>query len=289
MLFNCVIYHMNCHDGFSSAAIYYKYLKENYPEKISECQFIPAAYNGKPPNIKNKDVLILDYSYETKVTEQINKDSKSLLIIDHHKTAISRNEGINESQKIIKMDKCGATLTWDYFFPNQEVPIFLKYIEDRDIWLNKMPFFKEVFLAITLMEKNLESWEKIISNNLQSDINKLIKTGKVLKIKEDRDVNDLLKSSYSKRLKLNDTTYKVAYVNSKLYRSDLGHQLLKKHTDCDFSAVYFYSGMFDKTQFSLRSLDDGADVSKIAESFKTGGGGHKCAAGMSLKGSHIKL
>ena len=102
-------------------------------------------------------------------------------------------------------------------------------------------------------------------------------------------VNDLLKSSYSKRLKLNDTTYKVAYVNSKLYRSDLGHQLLKKHTDCDFSAVYFYSGMFDKTQFSLRSLDDGADVSKIAESFKTGGGGHKCAAGMSLKGSHIKL
>ena len=60
---------------------------------------IPAAYNGKPPNVKNKDVLILDYSYETKVTQQINKDSKSLLIIDHHKTAISRNEGINDFKK----------------------------------------------------------------------------------------------------------------------------------------------------------------------------------------------
>ena len=187
------------------------------------------------------------------------------------------------------MDKCGATLTWDYFYPNKEVPLFVKYIEDRDIWLNKLPYFKEVFLGITMLQKKLELWEKIISDNLQSYIDKLIKTGKVLKLKEGRDVDDLLKSSYSKRLKLNDKTYKVAYVNSKLYRSDLGHELLKKHTDCNFSAVYFYSGLYNKTHFSLRALENGTDVSKIAESFKTGGGGHKCAAGLTLKGPNVEL
>ena len=84
MLYNCVIYHMNCHDGFASAAIYYKYLKENYPEKLSECQFIPAAYNGKPPNIKDKDVLMAGNKIK------INKKSNTYFIGTENFVAITK-------------------------------------------------------------------------------------------------------------------------------------------------------------------------------------------------------
>ena len=87
----------------------------------------------------------------------------------------------------------------------------------------------------------------------------------------------------------------VGYVNSKLYRSDLGSNLLKKYEDIDLAAVYFYNGKYNTTTFSLRSLEKREesdeqkeiDVSKIAELY--GGGGHPCASGITLKGVHVYI
>ena len=55
--------------------------------------------------------------------------------------------------------------------------------------------------------------------------------------------------------------------------------------DIDFSVIWNFNG--EKTRFSLRSRENGTDVSKIAEMYN--GGGHFCAAGCSLNGFHSNL
>ena len=45
-----------------------------------------------------------------------------------------------------------------------------------------------------------------------------------------------------------------------------------------FAAAYYFNG--DSYRVSLRSRDDGEDVSEIATKF--GGGGHRCAAAFNI-------
>ncbi len=42
------------------------------------------------------------------------------------------------------ISKCGAVLTWEYFFPDEPVPAFLLYVQDRDLWQWLQPKSKEI-------------------------------------------------------------------------------------------------------------------------------------------------
>ena len=288
MLFDIIIYHANCNDGFAAATVVYKFLMEKF-KTVDSCEFIPAAYGSSvPKNIKNKRIIIVDFSYSEKEIKFMEKEATSVVIIDHHKSAIEKTKNMKKENLLLDMNNCGAVLAWKYFYGDKQIPLFLKYIEDRDMWWHKMEFSKEAFLGTTLLPKSFKLWNDFLDHTNDIHMSKIIDQGKILKLKEDEDISNLLKSSYLKKLKINQNILTVAYVNSKLYRSELGHVLLEKYPKADFSASYFFNGYWNSTTFSLRSrTEKSIDVSSIAELY--GGGGHYCASGLNLKGINTQL
>jgi hypothetical protein len=69
--------------------------------------------------------------------------------------------------------------------------------------------------------------------------------------------------------------YRVPVVNSAVLGSEVGAELLKRHPEAPFVAIYFDRGD-GRRQWSLRSKED-FDVSLVARRFQNGG--HRQAAG----------
>jgi len=73
------IYHGNCDDGFGAAWAIWK--------RWPDIEFVPGVY-GKPlPDVAGKNVLFVDFSAKRPEIEAMAKVAKTILIIDHHKTA----------------------------------------------------------------------------------------------------------------------------------------------------------------------------------------------------------
>ena len=60
-----VIYHASCHDGHCAAWLIWHYLD-------SEATFIPAQYGDSAPDVTDRDVLILDFSYPRETLETMH-------------------------------------------------------------------------------------------------------------------------------------------------------------------------------------------------------------------------
>jgi oligoribonuclease NrnB/cAMP/cGMP phosphodiesterase (DHH superfamily) len=74
------IYHGNCADGFGAAMAVWKKYGDN-------CEFYAGIYGEEPPDCKDKNVIIVDFSYKKDVMMKIINDCKSLIVLDHHKSA----------------------------------------------------------------------------------------------------------------------------------------------------------------------------------------------------------
>ena len=62
-------------------------------------------------------------------------------MIDHHASAAKDLDGWFNPRfdSVFDMQKSGAMLAWDYFFPAQEAPEIVRYVQDRDIWTKALP------------------------------------------------------------------------------------------------------------------------------------------------------
>jgi hypothetical protein len=52
-------------------------------------------------------------------------------LIDHHKTALEDLAGLPSLHTFTDLERSGATLAWDYLFPDKPRPLLLGHIEDR--------------------------------------------------------------------------------------------------------------------------------------------------------------
>lgn len=277
-----VIYHGKCSDGFGSALCAYLFFKptDGLNSSKTKVEYYPASFNVKPPNVKGKNVLMCDFTYNADDTKQILKDANSVAIIDHHKSAELNLKNVDDKYKIFKMDHSGAYLTWKYFFPEQEVPLLIKYIEDNDIWLKKMPNTQEITSYIFVLPFEFEEYEKLYEKLKDSSTveKEIMPVAQGMKKQNDYYVKQAIEYGNIKFVNISGNYYIVVYLNTTVLKSEIGNSLLKKYPLCDFAAVYSTDGTY--TSFSLRSDDTKADVSQIASKF--GGGGHRNAAGMSV-------
>lgn len=274
---DCVIYHKNCVDGSGSACIAWKYLSKKYPDR--KVEYIPAVHYEEPPNVDNKNVLIVDFSYSYSVLQDMISRANSILILDHHKTAYESLKNIDDKYKIFRMDMSGASLAWNYFFPNEEMPLLVKYIEDRDIWTNKLPLIEEYAAWFFTLEHDFNVYSKYFNNELFEEA---LKTKGTSMAKLNRYNIDRL-SSYAipKFCKIGNKYYFVSYLNSNVLKSDIGNKVISSiHPLADFSAIYSIDDRTNSTSFSLRSTNEHTDVSVIAKLY--GGGGHRNASGLRI-------
>lgn len=275
-----VIYHHPCPDGCTSATIAKKYFNENNKNVsfwgISHSANTPSELNNK---LKNKNVLICDFSFKKDTISNLLEIVKGLLIIDHHKSAKEDLENLDQKHKIFDMNHCGAYLVWQYFYPLKQVPLFVKYIEDNDIWLKAMPKTLEVTSYISSLELDFDIYQKFIDD--ESLIEKeAIPLGEILLKQAQKQTDSVLKKATVKMAESDDAIYFIGTCNSTTNINEVGHGMLDKFPHINFSCTYSCNNNNKTNSASLRSEDNRSDVSIIAS--KNKGGGHRNAAGCIL-------
>jgi len=248
--------------------------------KYPDASFIAAHYSDDfnlNDLVNDGDtVIIVDFSIEPEMMKDVLKKADEVIWLDHHISAIKKYEGfefdINGTRDI---SKAATMLTWEFFYPDDEAPQAIKYVNDFDIFEFKYGAKSKQFIsASALYDIGAESefWEKLIKGDKD-----LLK-----------EVLDKGKISYewemdSYRSIANSVGYEILYdgmiaycINTKA-RGYYGDVVKKM----GYNLVFCYQYDGENYRFSVYSRDDDIDASKIAEKF--GGGGHKGASGFSVK------
>lgn len=259
------LYHENCTDGLGAALAVREWLFEK--NRLRDAEFKTIQYGDEAPNVVGLDVFIVDFSFPRDVLLAMNEQAKSLIVIDHHKTAQAELADLEFC--IFDMDKAGCILTWEYLFPNTSPPELFFYLQDRDLWRWKLPESKEVNAALRSYKPFFDVWQEFLT---PAGVKKLKGEGAAIVRYQQRQIEMVLshKMEY-----VNIGGYRVPCVNSTHLISELGNEMAKNQP---FAALYFDTG--NKRVFSLRSTNDGVDVAEIAKRY--GGGGHRNAAGFTV-------
>jgi oligoribonuclease NrnB/cAMP/cGMP phosphodiesterase (DHH superfamily) len=260
-----VLYHANCPDGFGAAWSFWRKFG-------SKAEYIPIVHGNEPPDVKDRDVFIVDFCYDRTIMLNIEQESNSLVVLDHHKSAQAICGDLEFCY--FDMDHSGAYLAWDYVFPDDSVPLLIRYVEDRDLWKWNLPFTEEVLSAVDSFEKTFENWDMLHS---YLDAVESLRWKKVKNMGEGilQYKRNLIKSLLDNSYTTNILGSEVPIVNAPFFQSEMASELAEGHP---YAAAYYFDG--EGYKFSLRSKEEGSDVSEIAAAF--GGGGHKNASGFKI-------
>lgn len=281
-----IIYHSfgldkPCPDGIASAY----FAKKIYPDaELIGCNY-PKSNNPFQglPKPSNKNIVIVDFSIAIEVINFWESLGNTLTIIDHHKSAIESLSSIsNQLKGKLDISRCGAMLTFEYFFPGEPMPDFLWLINERDcgnIWA--LPQNEYWFGDATLFHhwcsskgRTFELLEYLESLSYKEIIEVIQETKPRLKAKRLQCENLLSSVQIIVNCDMG-SKIKIGYLELQSpIMSDMGKMVVDK-LDVDMACILFDG------QIHLRSSPNkDIDCSEVAK--LNGGGGHKSAAGFSL-------
>lgn len=272
-----VLYHGDCVDGYASAFACWLYNKKK-GKKAKKITYIPCQYQKKPPMLHNKNVLMCDFSYKYNVLKDIMKKVNKIIILDHHHTAEKDLKQIPKENKIFDMNHSGAYITWAYFFGEKDVPLMIKYIQDNDLLKKSLPHTRHFTSYIFNIPKQFDQYEKLLDDNFVK--NTVIPIGDGMMKQNDNYINDGIKKIAVNFVLLDNNLYFIGNVNTSILKSEIGNSFLISNPDANFCTSYSKNEYTGETYISLRSNNNGTDVSEIASKF--GGGGHRNAAGLTV-------
>lgn len=305
------IYHHNDHDGIVAAGILYNHLIESLHgvEDKNEIIFNMIDYdkelNFDHINFENCDeVYFLDYSFSNKHNlEEFKKlldrriDGDEVVWIDHHKTSIGvlEDRGISG---IRNTSLCGAAWTYlwcndlindiiftqsallksmkfsDTFHKDNDVPSFLKYIDDYDCWKKLYPETNDFHYGFNISDPTADIIHYLLYDVLSTEIiHGCIFTGKQVQnyLKFENKEYHVDMYGFEFTLPEEHGGLKCFCLNRK------GNSIMFGDKINEYDAVipfYFVNG---KWKYSIFSNKENIDCSEVAKSY--GGGGHKGAAG----------
>jgi len=273
------LYHGDDLDGICSAAI----VKHKHPD----VRLYPVSYDKLIDYdsiiTEGDDVIIVDYvlqpfDHMVKINDMCN-----LTWIDHHDTSMCDYDQyikIDGSKKIAgsrSLDKSACELTWEYMFPDIDIPYSVWLLGRYDIWQYKesqsvMPFQYGMKLGYKEPESNF-FWSRVFNEKRDDDfIQDIIKNGKII-IKYRTKLNEKLCNVQSFESTL--LNHKCICINRALCGSTVFDSLWdnKKYD----MMVVFYICRYGAWNVSLYTDRDDIHVGNIAKEY--GGGGHAGAAG----------
>lgn len=306
------IYHGNCADGFGAAWAVRAALG---PEHVD---FHPGIYQDPPPDVAGRDVILVDFSYKRPVLVEMATRARSILILDHHKSAAEdladlplpvdcgltgpapadwgyvdviagyNRDALHDCARqcngppvyaIFDMARSGAGLTWDFFHYGKPRPALIDHIEDRDLWRFALPGTREIQAALFSYPYDFGVWDDL----MKAPVANLREEGVAIERKHHKDVAELVAAT---RRKMVIGGYVVPVANLPYtLSSDAGHLMCEPIDEGlaglwipPFAACYWDTP--DGRVFSLRSRAGSPEAVDVSEIAKQyGGGGHKNAAG----------
>lgn len=323
-----IIYHqvkpgINCPDGIAAAWVAAK--------ALPDAKVIGWSYQTPPPDFLQPGdrVTIVDFSFSAPITAKWLNEGVEVLVIDHHKTAqesLGDLNSLSESftnpepkfKALFNINECGATLTWRHFFPHATMPVFLRYIKDRDLWQFNHPETRAIHEAMASIGRSFELFDKLAPMTKMELLDYLLPIGNDLLREKRHQCLEAAKrvkfSSFSfnpPRIKILEPGFPLIWATIKGMARGVAGILLGKTQAPDFiptvqlspgeerltsdiceilysekfpNAPFVMAVMADGSTCSLRSNQYGSnyDVSSLARQF--GGGGHRNAAGFKYLG-----
>ncbi len=265
-----VIYHDSCTDGFGAAFA-------AWLARGDKAAYVPARYREPPPDVTGKNVLIVDFSYPRETLLEMRERARSILVLDHHKSAMQDLEGLDFVQ--FDMNCSGAMLSWAFFHPDEHPPLIIRYIQDRDLWQWHLPdsrAFSAGFMSVPF------TFSEYARYTQDSAVQHLIAQGSAIVRYIDSEIARICKHADKRRLRVApDLDCRV--INTQVWVSEVGARLCES---ADVAVMWHMDHKTGSWRVSLRSRA-GVDITPIARSY--GGGGHEQAAGFSLgRGEHIE-
>lgn len=303
--FDIVFYHRGCYDGFTSAWVAHTF----NPAAL----FMPIGYDDPFPlnieEVAGKAILFVDFCPQNDETlEFLVKTAALVVIIDHHVTSMNRlvdslnviafNVGdalsydfaIDVHRKLphesrmpvaaFDMKKCGAHMTWDFFHAGVEVPMFIRYIEDYDLWKwvepDALPFSEVVNAFIQSHAFDYKTWSELYMQfETDAGTETAVVAGRRVLEYENKMVGTITKQARPEAINVPGVgVVQVMSVNSPVLQSKVGNDLAMMAE----SGIGLVRNVVspDMAKVSLRSIKS-VDITPILKAF--GGGGHKNAGG----------
>jgi uncharacterized protein len=279
-----VIYHAGCADGWCSAWL--------FSHALPEAELYAAHYGTAPPDCTGRRVFLVDFSYKRPAMRQILSQAQAVTVLDHHASAekelaglvgdFTPRPGTEPPTVLFDMAKSGARLAWEYLyrrklFPAEwqdparsgfsptNAPWLVDYTEDRDLWRWQLAESRAVNAALRLYPFEIAAWDRLYLESFTD----LVPVGRAVLRRDEQIVADHVR--HAREIIL--AGHRVLAVNATVLVSEIAGELAKGRR---FGVCYFdrHDGV---RVWSLRSDENGLDVSEIARSL--GGGGHPRAAG----------
>lgn len=258
-----IIYHANCPDGTGAALAAYLKFGEG-------AEYHPKKFGDPPPTpgrLSDRFVYILDFSYPRERLIGMSQAAISLRVIDHHKTAAADLEGFPWAT--FDMDHSGAVLAWRHFFPDQEIPELLLYIEDRDLWRWALPHSLEINAALHAYGLDFRKWVQFVKC-WQSHKADLVQEGRAILMARE----EMMRVIVDKAERVCLGGFEAQAANAPVLVSEVASVLAERFPP--LGIAWHWDGVSQIYLVSLRSVGE-FDVSRLAREF--GGGGHRNAAG----------
>jgi hypothetical protein len=171
--------------------------------------------------------------------------------------------------------------------------MFLRYIEDRDLWRNSLANSEAFAAAVFCERRDFTTWAALCGwqgrnsseggaqGSPEEVLENLLRRGAVMHVHGEAIVHKVAGQASIKRMRC-APELKCALVNTCIMQSEVGNRLCTNdRLDVDFAVMWTYDHRRQAIRCSMRSRDEArCDVAKLAAQF--GGGGHKCAAGFGI-------
>jgi oligoribonuclease NrnB/cAMP/cGMP phosphodiesterase (DHH superfamily) len=176
------------------------------------------------------------------------------------------------------MNKSGAVLAWEYFHPNEPIPLLLAYVQDYDLWTKELSHTEENKAWRGSFARTFDSWQEMALTVSRDRIWEA--EGEAILRSEKMHIQHRVSQAFEVTI----DTHVVLAVNETQYYSEVAGELAKD-TRYPFGACFFIrsDGLKIWSLRSDRNLGD-FDVSAVAK--LRGGGGHRNAASFKESAEH---
>lgn len=276
------VYHGFCNDGTTAVAI----AKYHYVKTLGRTDYstIPAIHQKAPfyPDFEGKTVVFLDFCYPLEIMKKILEVADTVTVLDHHVSAYEELKDFEHDKftYVYDVSRCGASITWQVLYPNHKEPLFVEFINDRDLWLNKSPSSEYASLALRTKYADSADFIELVTNVIDEWFThsthkitfSLVEAGRHYKYYHDALVKQIKSNAFE--VILDDGQAAMMCYAPMAFASDVGAQLAR-----EFTGVAIIAEQHENyTKYSMRVAEN-CDYDSSIYATSKGGGGHKKASG----------
>jgi oligoribonuclease NrnB/cAMP/cGMP phosphodiesterase (DHH superfamily) len=295
-----IIYHAKCTDGAGAMWSAWKNFQD-------DAEYVAVGKNSKSQQKVLKkcheaDVIYMcDCMLEMDTIESLLQRGKTIYMLDHHISNMNDLADTNLMEKYPNhlkdfndLKRSGAGIAWDFFQAGEKRPSIINYVEDFDLWNWALPEGQSIHTLLSQFNWNTEDeiinkfneWETMNPGQLAALGTPLVNYKTDLM---ERNMAHIARAKVRivspTEFSRIETTYDVPILNANQFISETGNIMAQGE---DFALIWQVMGD-GRVRMSLRSDDNGFDVSSIAKHLGEQGGGHIHAAGTRFDSIEVML